>query len=199
MAVPQGSRVKWYDILMIREIRGTVLSVELTGAVVNVGGWGIQVYLPSTNGLLPGNEVALKTYLCIKQDGVDLYGFENEEDRKFFELLLSVSGVGPKTAMSIQRKAPREALESAIGTRDISYLTRVIGLSKKAAEKIMVEVSEKVGKDARAHDDADTEVFDTLVALGYNDREARLAVSGIPPTIVGKDARLKAALTAASR
>jgi len=189
---------KWYDDFMIRELRGTVTSTDLSGAVVDVSGWGVFVYLPDATTLAIGSAVHLKTFLSIRQDGVDLYGFESEEDRHFFEQLLSVPGVGPKTAMSILRKAPRVALMGAIGARDLDYLTRVIGLGKKAAEKLLVELSEKVGVKSM-HDDEDTEVFDTLVALGYTEREARKTLSSIPSSVVGKDARLKAALTSASR
>ncbi len=181
---------------MIRELRGIVSSLELAGAVIDVSGWGVFVYLADSSLLTVGSEVRLKTYLAVKQDGVDLYGFATEEDRHFFELLVSVPGVGPKTAMSILRKAPREALEGAIGSRDLSYLTRVIGLGKKAAEKLMVELSEKIGATA-VHGDEDAEVFDTLVALGYTEREARKTLSSLPSSIVGKEARLKAALSSA--
>ena len=183
---------------MIREIRGTVLALELTGATIDVAGWGVLVYMAAPAILSVGAPVSLKTYLAFKQDGVDLYGFPTEEERAFFELLVSVSGVGPKSAIALMRKAPRESLQGAIGTRDISYLTRVVGLSKKAAEKLAVELSEKVG-GTPVHDDEDAEVFDTLVALGYTEREARKSVSALPATIKGKDARLKAALSSASR
>ncbi len=180
---------------MIREIRGTVAGIEEDGAVVDVSGWGVLVRLASTADLSEGSPITLKTYLCVKQDGVDLYGFRDEAERRFFELLVSVPGVGPKTALGILRKAPRESLEGAIGSRDLDYLTRVIGLGKKAAEKLMVELSEKVGNGS-APDTDDGEVFDTLVALGYTEREARAALTRIPADITGKDARLKAVLSA---
>ncbi|MES2994474.1 MAG: Holliday junction branch migration protein RuvA [Patescibacteria group bacterium] len=183
---------------MIREIKGMVLSIEAAGAVIDVSGWGVFVFLANPLLLTEGTEVRLKTHLGIKQDGIDLYGFPTEEDRHFFELLVTVPGVGPKTAMGILRKAPREALEGAIGSRDITYLTRVIGLSKKAAEKFAIELSEKIGAKA-VHGDDDAEVFDTLVALGYTEREARKTLSSLPASVTGKDARLKAALTSASR
>jgi Holliday junction DNA helicase RuvA len=179
---------------MIRQIRGVVLGQEAAGILLDVAGFGMLVNLTAPEQYAEGTEVSLKTYLCIKQDGMDLYGFPDEAERHFFELLLQVSGVGPKTALGIMRRAPRPALEGAIANRDLDYLTRVIGLGKKAAEKLIVELAEKVTGDA-AHDDADGEVFDTLVALGYTDREARAAVSAIPKTVSGKDARLKAALS----
>lgn len=184
---------------MIRQVRGVVVSVEPEGAVIDVSGWGVYVSMPSTAGLAVGKEATVETHLAVKQDGVELYGFADPADLRFFEMTLGVPGVGPKTALSLLKRAPREALEGAIAKRDISYLTRVVGLGKKAAEKLMVELSEKVGAAGAAHDSEDADVFDTLVALGYTDREARKAVAGIPSEVAGKDARLKAALSSASR
>ncbi|MCX6786247.1 MAG: Holliday junction branch migration protein RuvA [Candidatus Kaiserbacteria bacterium] len=182
-----------YDGGMIRQIRGKVLSVGATSAVIEVAGFGIEVHMSTPQALVVGKEAVLATHLAVKQDGMNLYGFLTEEDRDFFELVLSVSGVGPKTALSVLRRAPREALEGAIGKRDLAYLTKVVGLGKKSAEKMLVELSEKVGP--HAHDAADGEVFDTLVALGYTEREARKALQNIPESAVGKDVRLKAALS----
>jgi holliday junction DNA helicase RuvA len=184
---------------MIREIRGKVLAMEPSGAVIDVGGWGVFTHLATADLLTVGQEISLKTYLAVKQDGVDLYGFMSEDDRRFFELLLTVSGVGPKTALSILARATRETLEGAIATRDIEYLTRVVGLGKKAAEKLAVELSEKVTVTNERHDGDDAEVFDTLVALGYTDREARKALARIPLHVTGRDARLKAALSSELR
>ncbi len=179
---------------MIRHIRGKVLSTSLTSAVVEVAGFGIEVRMSAPEALQLGAEASLATHLTLKQDGLELYGFTDVADRDFFELILSVSGVGPKTALGVLRRAPREALEGAIGKRDLNYLTKVVGLGKKSAEKMLIELSEKVGP--AAHDNADGEVFDTLVALGYTEREARKALQGIPADLVGKDLRLKAALSA---
>lgn len=179
---------------MIRQVRGIVAGTEASGIILDIAGWGALVHVASPESYAEGMELTLKTYLAVKQDGMDLYGFPDEAERTFFELLLSVPGVGPKTALGILRKAPREALEGAIGKRDLDYLTRVIGLGKKAAEKLMVELSEKVGSGA-APDSDDGEVFDTLVALGYTEREARTTLGRIPASVVGKDARLKAALS----
>jgi len=179
---------------MIRHIRGKVLSLGISSAVIEAAGFGIEVHMSTPQVLLVGKEANLATHLAIKQDGMDLYGFLDEADRDFFELILSVSGVGPKTALNILRRAPREALEGAIGARDLAYLTKVVGLGKKSAEKILIELAEKVG--SRSHDSQDGEVFDTLIALGYTEREARKALQNIPDTAVGKEVRLKAALSA---
>ena len=178
---------------MIRQIRGNVLSIGPLSAIIEVAGFGLEVRMSSPEMLTVGKEAALATYLVLKQDGLELYGFTTPADRDFFELILSVSGVGPKTALNVLRRAPREALEGAISRKDLTYLTKVVGLGKKSAEKMLVELADKVG--AHTHDDADTEVFDTLVALGYTEREARKAIQALPETIVGKEARLKAALS----
>ncbi|MDP1707089.1 MAG: Holliday junction branch migration protein RuvA [bacterium] len=178
---------------MIRTIRGEVLHVGLVSAVIEVAGFGVEVRMSSPQTLAVGSEASLATHLVLKQDGLELYGFQDEIDRDFFELILSVSGVGPKTALSVLRRAPREALEGAIGARDLTYLTKVVGLGKKSAEKMLVELADKVGP--RSHSREDGEVFDTLVALGYTEREARKALQDIPDSMVGKEARLKAALS----
>lgn len=178
---------------MIRQIRGKVLSTGLVSAVIEVAGFGVEVRMSTPQTLSVGADATLATHLALKQDGLELYGFPDAADRDFFELILSVSGVGPKTALSVLRRSPREALEGAIGKRDLAYLTKVVGLGKKSAEKMLVELADKVGP--QVHDNADGEVFDTLVALGYTEREARKALHTIPEGILGKDARLKAALS----
>ncbi|HUY62592.1 MAG TPA: Holliday junction branch migration protein RuvA [Candidatus Paceibacterota bacterium] len=180
---------------MIRQIRGTVLATGAAGAVIEVAGFGVEVRMASPGALAVGREATLATHLAVKQDGMELFGFADAADRDFFELILSVSGIGPKTALSLLRRAPRDALIGAIGKRDLDYLTKVVGLGKKSAEKMLVELSEKVGPGA--HDAADNEVFETLVALGYTEREARQALQAIPAEAIGKEARLKAALTRA--
>lgn len=178
---------------MVRQIRGRVVALEATGAVIEVAGFGVFVAMPSLSGVSLGAEVALATHLAVKQDALELYGFADSLDRDFFEKLLIVPGVGPKTALSILRKSSRSSLETAIAKRDINYLTRVAGLGKKAAEKLAVELAEKF--TASESQGEDTEVFDTLVALGYTEREARKAVQSIPEEVLGKAARLKAALS----
>lgn len=178
---------------MIRQVRGKVLSVGPANAVVEVAGFGVEVRMSTPETLVIGTETVLTTHLTLKQDGLELYGFQDAADRDFFELILTVSGVGPKTAQSVLRRSSRDALAGAISKRDLTYLTKVVGLGKKSAEKMLVELADKVGP--QAHDDADGEVFDTLVALGYTEREARKALQNIPEGVSGKEARLKAALS----
>lgn len=186
---------KCYDACMIRQISGEVLLTGPTSIVVEVSGFGIEVRVSNPETFSTGREATLATHLAVKQDGLELYGFSNAADRDFFELILSVSGIGPKTAISALKRSTREALAGAIGKRDLTYLTKVVGLGKKSAEKMLVELSDKV--DATTHSDDDAEVFDTLVALGYTDREARAALRAIPAEVTGKEPRLKAALSTA--
>ena len=178
---------------MIRQIRGRVLEVGATSAVLEVAGFGVEVRMSAPETLVVGTEAVLATHLTLKQDGLELYGFPSALDRDFFELILSVSGVGPKTALSVLRRSSREALEGAIGKRDLAYLTKIVGLGKKSAEKMLVELADKIGPHSHSREDG--EVFDTLVALGYTEREARKALQAIPDGVIGKDARLKAALS----
>jgi Holliday junction DNA helicase RuvA len=126
---------------------------------------------------------------------MDLYGFIDPADRDFFEILLTVSGVGPKTALGVLRKTPREQMQGALARRDLSYLTRVAGLSRKSAEKMMAELSEKLESKKDGGNDEDAEVFETLLALGYTEREARKALGTLPDALLGKEARLRAALS----
>lgn len=178
---------------MIRHIRGKITALTPTSAVIEVAGFGVEVFVNDLSGLSVGIEVLLPTYLAVKQDGLELYGFSTLPHRELFERLLTVPGVGTKTAMNVLRRSSREALEGALAKRDLPYLTKVVGLGKKSAEKMIIELADKIGPSL--HDGADDEVFDTLVALGYTEREARRALQAIPKDVSGKDARLKAALS----
>jgi len=183
---------------MIREISGKVLSVEAAGIVVDVAGFGIYTAVPSPDTFTPGETVRLKTHMAVKQDGIELYGFIDAGDLRFFELVLKVPGVGPKTAISLLRRAPRTSIEEAVARKDMSYLTKIAGLGKKSAEKLIIEIAEKIGTTSSSHSE-DGEVFDTLVALGYTEREARSALASVPKEVQGQDARLKAALSNGTR
>lgn len=184
---------------MIRSVHGTISAIEPGGVVLDVSGWGVFVHLTSTEPLPIGSEATFATHLTIHQGGPELYGFLDSADRAFFELLLMVPRLGPKTALSLLRRATREQLESAIVSRDTTYFTRVVGISKKAAEKIIIELAEKITlqEPLNATDDAD--VFDMLVALGYTEREARQALGAIPKKVSGREERLRAALAATIR
>jgi Holliday junction DNA helicase RuvA len=182
---------------MIRQLRGKVLAEEPLGVVVEAAGLGILVAMPAAGRPALGSEAALATHLAVSQNGLELYGFAERADRDFFELLMEAPGVGPKTALAILGKAPRQLLAGAIARKDVDYLVRVAGLGKKSAEKLAVMLAEKMPHESGATGAAaDSELFDALVALGYTEREARAALARVPAAISGKEARLKAALSA---
>lgn len=180
---------------MIRTIHGTVLESEPGGVTLDIAGLGILVRTLATDLPARGESATFATHLAIKQDGIELYGFTEVADRDFFELAISVSGIGPRKALTLLARAPREQIAHAIVRRDLGYLTRVAGLGKKSAEKMVLELSEKITAKDDATGSEDTEVFDTLVALGYTEREARKALAALPKTLEGKEARLRAALS----
>lgn len=178
---------------MLQRVTGTVLESLSDGLVVDVQGLGFFIFTLDPHAV--GDTITLHTHLAVKQDGMDLYGFKTAEDLAFFKKCLTVSGVGPKTALSFLRRSPRDKLQNAIARKDTEYLTRVVGLGKKASDKLILELSEKITASETSEGSDDGDVLDTLIALGYTEREARSALQTIPDTIIGKDARLRAALS----
>ena len=182
---------------MIRTISGTITHTSNKSIIIDVHGFGIEVFVPEHDNttLSEGSETTLFTHLVVREGAIDLYGFKDQKTLELFELLLTVSGVGPRSALGVVNLAPVETLAGAIGARDISYLTRVAGVGKKMAEKIILELREKVGASGtHAMRGDDAELFDTLLALGYKEREAKQVIQNIPNTITEKEDRLKAAL-----
>ncbi len=179
---------------MIRSIEGIVQSAEQGNVVVVVAGFGLRIYTNDENTLTVGKPATLATHMLLRQDGVHLYGFADVADRDFFELLLTVSGFGPKTTLALLRRATRKQLAIAVAQRDVEYLTHVVGLGKKSAGKLVVELAEKIKIDDNTQKNTDAEVFDMLIALGYTQRDAQQALGTIPTAIVGNEKRLKAAL-----
>ena len=168
-------------------------------AVISAGGVGYKV--SATRELLltlkQDKEVALWTHLAVRENALDLYGFASEEELRLFELLLTVSGIGPKSALAILDIATVETLRSAISAGNASYLTKVSGIGKKTAEKIVLELSDKVGAStegsaATLHGDA--EALEAMKALGYSQAEARDALRKVPPEVERSNERLREAL-----
>ncbi len=182
---------------MIGHLRGTALMKDPEYLVVDVGGVGYRVHvLPDVLANTPERgEVQLWTHMVVRENAHELYGFSQHEELRFFELLIGVSGVGPKSALSILSLADVATLTSAIASGDTSYLTKVSGIGAKSAKKIVLELSDKFG--GGAHDpslQADTDTIDALVAMGYSQAEARDALKHVSREITGSSARLKEAL-----
>ena len=186
---------------MIRRISGIVLSADDAHVVIDVHGVGLAVAVSGrTLGALsrPGEPVELFTHLHVKEDALDLYGFRTEAELVFFEHLISVSGVGPKSALSVLEVGDLKDLAAAIKENRPDLLTRASGVGRKTAERIILELKSKVdvvsSEVAVRRMDADSDLVETLVELGYRREEVRAALGKVDPKTTTLEARLKAAL-----
>jgi len=178
---------------MIAYLKGTILEKGLTYIILENQGIGYKVFVtPETLELKVGDSAALYIYMKVSDDGQALYGLPDFVALQFFEMLITVSGVGPKVALAILSSAKPDAVKSAIANQDAAVFTRISGVGLKTAEKIIVELKSKVGAAGGAAG-AGAEVFDALLALGYNQREVREVVGKINSGLPEKD-QLKEAL-----
>lgn len=184
---------------MIGHLTGTVSRRGDKGVVLDVNGVGYRVWvtLEKLKQLKAGAKATLYTHLAVRENALDLYGFGEPRELEFFELLLSVSGIGPKSALGILSLAPPETLEKAILAADAAYLTKVSGVGKKSAEKIVLELKDKLGGLARgggAELQTEAETVEALQALGYTLAEARAALKNVPASVGDAGERIKLAL-----
>jgi Holliday junction DNA helicase RuvA len=168
--------------------------------VVDVGGVGYKVYSPTEIiEKTPMREpVRLWTHLIVREDALDLYGFPGKEELEFFEMLITISGIGPKSALSILNLASIATLKQAIASGDSTYLTKVSGIGKKNAEKIVMELKDKLIFTQEEVDSAsrsyESDSLEALKALGYAEREARDALKKVPKEITDTSECVKHAL-----
>lgn len=193
-------------MLMIAQLTGKIMAIQGSAAVVAVGdaseggSWvGYQVFVSTyTLGKLAGRErVTLHIHTHVREDAFLLYGFLEEDELRMFELLISVSGIGPKVGLSLLSIADVRTIRLAVVNKDPTILTRVSGVGKKTAEKIIVELQNKVtavAGDEQGDVAAGQEALEALTALGYSVTEAREALKHIAPDIGGVSARIRAAL-----
>ena len=183
---------------MIGHLEGVVRKVGIGFAIVSCGGVGYKVALgkDSFSKVKLGEVASLWTHLAVREDALDLYGFASEEELSFFHLLLGVPGIGPKSALATLDIASVETLRSAISAGNASYLTRVSGIGKKTAEKIVLELRDKVGASAgnAASLSSDQEALEAMRALGYSADESREALRKVPATVEKSNERLREAL-----
>src|SRR3989338_2914860 len=178
---------------MIASLRGKILEKGLTYLVVENQGIGYKVFVtPDALGKSIGDEVAFFTYHKVSEDVQALFGLPDFATLQFFEMLITVSGVGPKVALAILSSAKVDAVKDAIARQDAGIFTRISGVGTKTAEKIIVELKNKVGA-ALSSAGTSSEVFDALLALGYNQREVRDAVQKLD-TGLRQEQQLKQAL-----
>ncbi len=173
---------------MIRRLSGVAAHVSHHDLIVDVGGVGYAVRTPLAvaASLHEGDECSLFIHLVMREPSIDLYGFFSQSDLSFFELLIGISGIGPRSALAIMNLAPAERLIAAIASGDIGYLTKISGIGKKSAEKIILELKDKLALLAPSVEkEAITEHADALEALktlGYDTRAARDALHALDDT-----------------
>ncbi len=174
---------------MIASLYGKLESLGSDGAIINVGGIGFQVYMPtstlSTLGKI-GEEVKLHTYFHLREDNAALYGFASTDELGLFQNLISVSGLGPKLALAMLSAMNIERLTMAIATSSVDLLTEIPGIGKKVANRLILELKEKIGAGwittpAVQLAEENAEVVAALTSLGYSVSEATRAVASLPP------------------
>ncbi|GAC1379948.1 MAG: Holliday junction branch migration protein RuvA [Marmoricola sp.] len=190
---------------MIASVRGEVREIGLNSTVIEVGGVGLEVRCtPETlSTLRKGQEVALPTSLVVREDSLTLFGFTDSDEKDLFELLQTASGVGAKTALTMLACLSPNVLRTSIATEDVKMLTRVPGIGQKGAQRIILELKDRIGPTPAAIqpttsvNDWEQQVYTGLVGLGWSGREADSAVAAVraeatEPVDIG--AMLRAAL-----
>jgi len=193
---------------MIGFLNGSVKAIRKNYIVVAAGHVGYKVFVTPTLslGTAVGKPIELYIHTYVREDQLALYGFASHRELDFFELLISVSGVGPKMALGVMSTADLEVIRSGIASGDAGVFTKVSGIGRKTAERLIVELREKV--DPESGDDGEilgklsrdsAEVLDVLMALGYSRLEARKALGAVPREINDSDQRVKEALRALAK
>lgn len=175
--------------------------------IIDVSGVGYQVFSGEKflNELGLGQEVEVYTHHQVREDASDLYGFKSPEDLELFVLLLSVSGVGPKSALGVLQMATSDEVKEAIIRGDAGLLTKVAGIGQKTAERIVLELKTKVLRSAKGTGLIDSlpvsgsDEIDALMSLGYSLSEARLALNAVSSELTDSGERVKAALKKMAR
>ena len=165
---------------MIARLRGTAVSSGAEGLVLDVNGVGylVQATPSATRNAAAGREVTVETYLHVREDVLQLYGFADASERELFLQLLGVNGVGPKVALAIVSGSPTAELKRAIVTENIARFQAIPGIGKKTAERIVLELKEKIVTDVPTVA-GDFTARDALVELGYSPLEAEQALASV--------------------
>lgn len=195
---------------MIGYVRGIVTHLFKESCYVDVHGVGYRVYVPTTirQQLIEGQEVTLFTYLNVREDAMQLYGFWTEDEYELFILLISVSGIGPKVGLGILSGMTPEAFKLAVINGQVQQLTKLPGIGKKSAERLVLELKDKLAKMTRISTDVPTavqpigmsandavnEAVEALVSLGYAERDVAPVVESLDDGKRDVSALIKSAL-----
>jgi len=172
---------------MISSIKGRISDFNSTSLIVQVGGVGVQVFVPLkiTSQLNVSDFIELHTYLAVREDSLTLYGFLTKEDKEYFIMLLGVNGVGPRLALAGLSTLNPDAIRRAVFSEQPEVFSQIPGVGKKTAQKIYFHIQDKVKsveaiEQTVAFDTTDSQVVDALVNLGYSVVEAHAAIQAIP-------------------
>src|SRR3989338_1301868 len=184
---------------MIISLEGKVSFKGLRYMIVDVNGVGYKIFVgPETLRKITQNDGKIKifTSLYVREDAMDLYGFLTLAEMELFETLKGVSCVGPRTALGVLSVGPVDTLKRAIAGGETAYLTKVSGIGRKTAERIVIELREKMGKGLEGSEEFrhEEDALDALHSLGYSLREAREALNKVPSEVKGASDRIKSAL-----
>ena len=187
---------------MIGYLTGKIIYNDTKHVILDVHDVGYKIYvsMDTLTCLSTEKEVSLWIHTVVREDALDLYGFNTEQELSFFKLVIGVSGIGPKGALGVMDIAPIETLRSAIAAGDTSYLTKVSGVGKKIAGKIVLELRDKIGsidtgtEETKAIRHEDLDVLEALKSLGYREHEAREAIKEIPSDTSGTSQKITEAL-----
>ena len=192
-------------VYMIRHIRGVIADITESQVVIDVQGVGYLVHVHVTpEHFTLDTELKLHTYMAVQERAQDLYGFSTRDELELFTLLLSIPKVGPKSAMQIMQKADSELLKSSVLSEDASHLSKMSGIGKKTAEKIVLGLKDKFEHFAGVYTtEAGAEAplppytvdaIDALIALGYPQSDARKAIQTLPSTVSNANEAVREAL-----
>lgn len=189
---------------MIASLRGSLARKGPDHIVVEIGGLGLKVFAPAPfieRLRAPGVEVSLATHLHVRESEMSLYGFATAEELELFELLLRVSGIGPRMALNAMSFLPPETLREAIAHGDTATLVRIPGIGPKVAQRLVIDLREKLGASLspesvsfRGITAAEAEVIEGLTALGYSVNEAQEAARALPDEAISLEERILGAL-----
>lgn len=185
---------------MISVLEGILARKGKKDILVMVSGVGYKIFVSQdTLAKLPHEQSPVTIYTAheVREDSQELYGFLKHEELEFFETLRTVSGIGPKTALAILSLAPVHMLAQAILNNDASFLTKVSGVGRKTAERIVIDLKDKIaelGFTGSQSSKKDGDLVDALTKMGYGVKESAQALSHVDAGILGEEARLKAAL-----
>jgi Holliday junction DNA helicase RuvA len=187
---------------MIASIKGVVIMVGEQDLVIEVGGIGIQIHVPPlvAKKTKIGDQLFLHTCFIVREDSLSLYGFEEVQEKEFFELFLGVNGIGPRTALAAISTLSVDLIRRAVINEQAEIFSRIPGVGKKGSQKILLHLQGKIGGisplDEVTGVEIDMEILDALTALGYSVVEAQAALQSIPrETVQDLEERLRIALS----